>query len=78
MARVARRGGRLSVFDYDQETQIVDGLYTEITRTITVIMPISGLCRADVRSQGQVCKFGATCRHNQSASRKASSLSPGR
>jgi hypothetical protein len=42
------------------------------------IMPISGLCRADVRSRGQVCNLGAACRHNQSASRKASSVSPGR
>jgi len=35
MVRVTRRGGRLSVFDFDWETQIIDSPYTEITRTIT-------------------------------------------
>ena len=35
MARAIRRGGRLSVFDFDWETQIVDSPYTETTRLIT-------------------------------------------
>src|SRR5262249_12365074 len=35
MVRVIRRGGRLSVFDFDWETQIVDSPYTETTRLIT-------------------------------------------
>jgi ubiquinone/menaquinone biosynthesis C-methylase UbiE len=35
MVRVIRRGGRLSVFDFDWETQVVDSPYTEITRLIT-------------------------------------------
>jgi ubiquinone/menaquinone biosynthesis C-methylase UbiE len=35
MVRVVRRGGRLSVFDFDWETQIVDSPYTETTRLIT-------------------------------------------
>jgi ubiquinone/menaquinone biosynthesis C-methylase UbiE len=35
MVRVIRRGGRLSVFDFDWETQIVDSPYTETTRRIT-------------------------------------------
>jgi hypothetical protein len=34
MIRVIRRGGRLSVFDFDWETQIVDSPYTETTRLI--------------------------------------------
>jgi ubiquinone/menaquinone biosynthesis C-methylase UbiE len=35
MVRVIRRGGRLSVFDFDWDTQIVDSPYTETTRLIT-------------------------------------------
>ncbi len=35
MARVVCRGGRLSVFDFDWETQIVDSPYPETTRLIT-------------------------------------------
>jgi ubiquinone/menaquinone biosynthesis C-methylase UbiE len=35
MVRVTRRGGRLSVFDFDWETQIVDSPYKETTRLIT-------------------------------------------
>jgi hypothetical protein len=35
MVGVIRRGGRLSVFDFDWETQIVDSPYTETTRLIT-------------------------------------------
>ena len=35
MVRVIRRGGRLSVFDFDWETQIVDSPYKETTRLIT-------------------------------------------
>jgi ubiquinone/menaquinone biosynthesis C-methylase UbiE len=35
MARVVCRGGRLSVFDFDWETQIVDSPYLETTRLIT-------------------------------------------
>ena len=35
MARVVCRGGRLSVFDFDWETQIVDSPYQETTRLIT-------------------------------------------
>jgi ubiquinone/menaquinone biosynthesis C-methylase UbiE len=35
MVRVTRRGGRLSVFDFDWETQIVDSPYRETTRLIT-------------------------------------------
>jgi ubiquinone/menaquinone biosynthesis C-methylase UbiE len=35
MARVIRRGGRLSVFDFDWETQFVDSPYQETTRLIT-------------------------------------------
>ena len=35
MVRVIRRGGRLSVFDFDWETQIVDSPYMETTRLIT-------------------------------------------
>ena len=35
MVRVICRGGRLSVFDFDWETQIVDSPYTETTRLIT-------------------------------------------
>ena len=34
MMRVLRRGGRLSVFDFDWETQIVDSPYRETTRLI--------------------------------------------
>ena len=33
--RVIRRGGRLSVFDFDWETQIIDSPYTQTTRQIT-------------------------------------------
>ena len=35
MVRVIRRGGRLSIFDFDWETQIVDSPYKETTRLIT-------------------------------------------
>jgi ubiquinone/menaquinone biosynthesis C-methylase UbiE len=35
MVRVIRRGGRLSVFDFDWETQFVDSPYQETTRLIT-------------------------------------------
>jgi ubiquinone/menaquinone biosynthesis C-methylase UbiE len=35
MVRVIRRGGRLSVFDFDWETQFVDSPYLETTRLIT-------------------------------------------
>ena len=35
MVRVIRRGGRLSVFDFDWETQIIDSPYTQTTRQIT-------------------------------------------
>src|SRR5215831_2744209 len=35
MVRVIHRGGRLSVFDFDWETQIVDSPYTDTTRLIT-------------------------------------------
>jgi ubiquinone/menaquinone biosynthesis C-methylase UbiE len=35
MVRVTRRGGRLSIFDFDWETQIVDSPYKETTRLIT-------------------------------------------
>jgi ubiquinone/menaquinone biosynthesis C-methylase UbiE len=35
LVRVIRPGGRLSVFDFDWETQIVDSPYTETTRLIT-------------------------------------------
>ena len=35
MVRVIRRGGRLSVFDFDWESQIVDSPYTQTTRLIT-------------------------------------------
>jgi ubiquinone/menaquinone biosynthesis C-methylase UbiE len=35
MVRVIRRGGRLSVFDFDWEAQIVDSPYTQTTRQIT-------------------------------------------
>src|SRR6516225_9085940 len=35
MVRVVRRGGRLSVFDFDWETQFVDSPYRETTRLIT-------------------------------------------
>jgi ubiquinone/menaquinone biosynthesis C-methylase UbiE len=35
MVRVTRRGGRLSIFDFDWETQIVDSPYKETTRVIT-------------------------------------------
>jgi hypothetical protein len=35
MVRVIRRGGRLSVFDFDWETQFVDSPYPETTRLIT-------------------------------------------
>jgi ubiquinone/menaquinone biosynthesis C-methylase UbiE len=35
MVRVIRPGGRLSVFDFDWETQIVDSPFTETTRKIT-------------------------------------------
>jgi len=35
MVRVIRRGGRLAVFDFDWETQIVDSPYVETTRLIT-------------------------------------------
>jgi SAM-dependent methyltransferase len=35
MVRVIRRGGRLSVFDFDRETQIVDSPYKETIRLIT-------------------------------------------
>jgi len=35
MVRVTRRGGRLSVFDFDWETQFVDSPYPETTRLIT-------------------------------------------
>jgi ubiquinone/menaquinone biosynthesis C-methylase UbiE len=35
MVRVTRRGGRLSVFDFDNETLVIDSPYTEITRAIT-------------------------------------------
>ena len=34
MVRVIRRGGRLSVFDFDWETQIIDSPYTQTTRQI--------------------------------------------
>jgi SAM-dependent methyltransferase len=34
MVRVIRRGGRLSVFDFDWETQIIDSPYTQTTREI--------------------------------------------
>ena len=44
----------------------------------SVIMPRSGLCRADVLLAELASLTGADCRHNQSASRKASSLSSGR
>ena len=45
---------------------------------ITCLMPPSGFCRADAHSGIQVCGASAACRHNQSASRNASSLSSGR
>jgi ubiquinone/menaquinone biosynthesis C-methylase UbiE len=32
MVRVIRRGGRLSVFDFDWETQIIDSPYTQTGR----------------------------------------------
>jgi ubiquinone/menaquinone biosynthesis C-methylase UbiE len=35
MVRVTQQGGRLSVFDFDWETQIVDSPYKETTRLIT-------------------------------------------
>ena len=35
MVRVTRQGGRLSIFDFDWETQIVDSPYKETTRLIT-------------------------------------------
>ena len=44
MARVVCRGGRLSVFDFDWETQIVDSPYPETTRLITLLF---GAPRAD-------------------------------
>jgi hypothetical protein len=47
-------------------------------RCAIFIMPISVLCRADAHSRGQRRNLGAACRHNQSASRNASSLSPWR
>jgi hypothetical protein len=42
-----------------------------------IVMPPSGLCRTDLRSCRLVNGGSAACRHNQSASRKASNLSSG-
>jgi hypothetical protein len=41
-------------------------IFTAWRSTSWDIMPISGLCRADVRSRGQVCNLDAGCRHNRS------------
>jgi acetate CoA/acetoacetate CoA-transferase alpha subunit len=44
---------------------VANGPYADIG--IKRIMPISGLCRADARSRGQVCNLGAAYRHNRTS-----------